>query len=108
MADIPSTYVIFEAGDYDLPPADRPRIEAGQEYLLTLKTLSPTDGTATVLFNNGVEETFIEVDNPEMLGGTGISERRLMAPSGTMRISLDATFADSIQVTLVRNIQAVK
>lgn len=95
MADIPADYVIQASGDYDIA------INAKLPYLLTLKTTSPEDGTASVSFNNGVDGAFIEADDPDFLGSTGISEKRLMAPSTRMRITLDASFTDPIQVTLL-------
>ncbi len=96
MATIPENYQIQASGDYEIPG-----LFPGKKYLLTLKTTFPAEGTALINFNNGVDAAFVAVDNPEMLGGTGITERRLLCPSSTMQINLDATFTDSIQVTII-------
>jgi hypothetical protein len=114
MADIPQNYQILDSGDYTVPPeldaSGNPNkgFVPGALYILTLKTSSPGDGTATIFFNNGPNGDFFQADDPDMLGTSGITERRFMAPSTRMQITLDATFTNPIQVTIARDTQLVQ
>lgn len=98
MATIPSNYIIQAEGEYEIPG-----LVPGLNYLLTLKGDDPTGGTATVAFNNGPDGVFYNVDDPDMLGSTGITERRFQAPSGTMQITLGAGFGEPIKVSIVES-----
>lgn len=96
MAAIAENYQIQAAGDYEILG-----LFPGKKYLLALKTTAPTEGTATIAFNNGPGGAFFLVDDYEMLGTTGITERRFLCPSTSMRINLDTTFTDIVQVTCI-------
>ena len=92
MANLPSNNTITTAGSYDIP-----RLIRGREYLLTLRT----SGTAsvTLAFDDGPGGAFSAVQDGAMLG-SGPSEARLVAPSGTLRITVAATTAP-IRLNLV-------
>lgn len=96
MATIPENYQIQAEGDYDIPG-----LYPGKNYLLALKTTAPTEGNATISFNNGPNGAFFLADDSEILGSTGITERRFLCPSTSMRITIEGTFTDTIQVTCI-------
>ncbi len=96
MAEIPADYIIQAAGEYDISG-----ISLTTPYLLTLKGEDLTGATATISFNNGPAGAFFPVDDAELLGTTGITERRLQAPSSTMRIALSDALGSPLKVTLI-------
>lgn len=93
MAAIPSTYLIEEAGDWDVPD-----LVPGRAYVLALSTADPSTCAALVQFPIGPGGVWSSVDDNTFLGTDPVS-RRFVATSGTMRIVV-SSISDFIQVTV--------
>lgn len=86
---------VTEDGDYDLT-----NLHPGSEYLLTMKG-DWGDGTLTLSFPNGPDGAFVPVDGGTW-DGNGETEARFIAPSKTMRLTLDeTTTTPNLKITVI-------